>query len=115
MIPDFLSMLDVFCPACRNKPAGHCRPQGQPDPELCYWCAVAQKKRAAAKRRRRAHNLRVLRVDHHERGDLIITLGNGARYRGQSTVWHRYPDGERAPTQLEAYLSDVWTREQWKR
>jgi hypothetical protein len=60
-----------------------------------------------------AHNLRVIRTE-RQGEELLITLGNGARYRGQTTVWHSYPNGERAPTQMEAYLSDVWTREQWK-
>lgn len=53
-IPALLVGLRELCPACANKPAGHCRPEGHGP--LCYWCHVdeqrRERQRAAAKRRR---------------------------------------------------------------
>lgn len=51
--------------------------------------------------------------------DILIGLEPSAvyelRYRGSCTVWHEYPGGERAPTYLEAWLCDRWTRLKWQK
>ena len=36
------------------------------------------------------------------------------KFRGDCTVWRRYPSGVRCSTPLESWLCDVWTREQWR-
>jgi hypothetical protein len=57
-----------------------------------------------------------LRVERVEPGgdELVVTMSDGARYRGSCTVWHAYPDGKRCTTEMELLLSDVWKREQWR-
>lgn len=58
--------------------------------------------------------LRVAKVEWVGDGDLLVTLVTGHQFRGQHTVWHRYPDGKRASTSLETALSDVHTAHLWK-
>lgn len=47
--------------------------------------------------------------------EAIITLRNGQRFRGSSTVWHRYPMGGRPSTELETQLCAVWQAARWSR
>ena len=41
----------------------------------------------------------------------FVPLGE---YRGTRTVWHRVPDGKRAPTWLEDLLCDAATAKEWE-
>lgn len=43
-----------------------------------------------------------------------VTLSDGRVYRGSSTVWHRYPSGERAGRLTEAMLSKLAIAAQWE-
>jgi len=49
----------------------------------------------------------------------LITIryksGREEQYRGESSVWHSYPDGKRQGTMTESWLCDIWQREKWKR
>lgn len=47
-------------------------------------------------------------------GENIITLGDGRRFIGSSTVWTSYPGFKRMPTHLEDDLSEIWSREKFK-
>ena len=40
---------------------------------------------------------------------IITPKGITTIFRGNYTVWHVYPSGERASTQQEVYLTQVWT------
>ena len=46
--------------------------------------------------------------------DAIVTLSDGRRFRGCVTVWHRWPSGKRASTDIERICCDEWTRQMWK-
>ncbi len=46
---------------------------------------------------------------------IVETDGQRVEYRGEGTVWHRYPDGARAPSGLERLLCDAWTAAEWRR
>lgn len=43
-----------------------------------------------------------------------IELTDGRVYRGDSTVWHSYPSGDRASTSMEAWLRDRWKAYRWQ-
>lgn len=47
-------------------------------------------------------------------GDYILVFANGDLYRGEGTVWHRYPAGDRCDTQTESWLSDVVAELEWR-
>ena len=46
--------------------------------------------------------------------DYELTFNDGSVYRGNGTVWHRYPSGARAGTFTEGWLCDVWQRVRWE-
>lgn len=46
--------------------------------------------------------------------DYELVFDDGNAYRGDCTVWHHYPSGERADTSTESWLCDVWQRIKWK-
>lgn len=49
-------------------------------------------------------------------GRLLGRKPHTLQYRGSCTVWHRYPTGDRAGKFVtESQLSNIWTREKWKR
>lgn len=35
------------------------------------------------------------------------------QYRGEGTVWHQYPDGQRCSTTKEEHLANIAKRHQW--
>lgn len=65
--------------------------------------------RAAEKR---TAPVRVFRAGGHGL-NLLIEMSGGVWYRGGSTVWHTWPDGERASLRVESCLSEVWQRVWW--
>jgi len=46
---------------------------------------------------------------------IVYKSGLRKQYRGDCTVWHSYPEGERQSTSTESWLADIWQREKWKR
>ena len=36
------------------------------------------------------------------------------KVRGDCTVWHYFPSGERCPTSLECWLVELWQRAKWR-
>lgn len=54
------------------------------------------------------------RVIEWKGSDLIVEV-YGTAYRGNGTVWRHTKTGKRAGTSLESELSNVWTREKWKK
>ncbi len=60
-------------------------------------------------------SIEVERLPGWHRYKLTIFWDNGSKWgvRGESTVWHRYPSGERLPTWLEAMCCDAVVTHRW--
>lgn len=56
----------------------------------------------------------VVEFEKLEGTDAIVTLSNGHTLRGSGTVWHYWPSGERASTDIEVICSNEWTRQMWE-
>lgn len=49
--------------------------------------------------------------------DLLITIirqNTEEKFRGNCTVWHKYPDGQRCSISTEIFLTDLAVKYQWE-
>lgn len=62
----------------------------------------------------RIENRRSISIEWLDNDDAIITTSIGS-YRGGCTVWRNAETGERCSLTMELWLSDIWTKEKWRR
>lgn len=47
-------------------------------------------------------------------GNWLAIFPDGTQYKGNCDVWHRFPSGKRASTNMESRLCDEWQAAKWR-